>query len=832
MIHSKVHTDRYAVSYVIGFGTKERARLMNLHHKIIEQSVAYPRQVIWTIVLVSLALAACMVWIKVDTDPENMLADDEPVRLFHTAQKTEFALHDMVVVGVVNEQHAHGVFNPDSLGKIYELTEYAKTLRWPSAQDPNIHEGVIEVDIIAPSTTDNITQGGLGMVRFEWLMAQPPETQAAALQIRDHAQRIPFLDGTIVSEDGKAIALFIPLTSKDWSYRVYDRLRDKAAELGGPEQYHITGLPVAEDTFGVEMFIQMAISAPLAMLVIFGLLYYFFRQLVLITAPMLIAMLSVLCTMGLLIGLGYTVHIMSSMIPIFVMPIAVLDSVHILSEFFDRYQETRDRRQTLLAVMDELFVPMLYTSLTSAAGFGSLVLASVPPVQVFGVFVAFGIMVAWLFTITFIPAYIMRIKPATLENFGAVKQRDEAAAAPNALSRFLQGVGQFTYRQAGLVLGVSGLMVLVAIYGINQIEINDNPTKWFAPSHPIRVADRVLNQHFGGTYEAYLALEPVGEGTAEAAEQPEIFKQPAVLRYIADLQQAALTTQIVGKSNSLADIVKTVHRELFLGEDEQFRIPDSASAVAQCLITFESGHRPDDLWHFVTPDYRKTSIWFQLRSGDNKDMERVVDFVDNYLQQRPPPVPLQHNWFGLTYINITWQEKMVSGMLNAFLGSFAVVFVMMTVLFRSPLWGLLCMLPLTITIGFIYGVIGLIGKDYDMPVAVLSSLTLGLAVDFAIHFLARTREQVERCGSWRQAVESVFGAPARAIARNIIVVFVGFTPLLLAPLTPYQTVGIFLAAIMAVSGLGTLLILPALVRLLQRHLFTPQQQPAVLQTVK
>ena len=71
---------------------------MNLHRKIIEQSIAYPRQVIWTIVLVSLALAACMVWIKVDTDPENMLAEDEPVRLFHTAQKTEFALYDMVMI--------------------------------------------------------------------------------------------------------------------------------------------------------------------------------------------------------------------------------------------------------------------------------------------------------------------------------------------------------------------------------------------------------------------------------------------------------------------------------------------------------------------------------------------------------------------------------------------------------------------------------------------------------------------------------------------------------------------------------------------------------------
>ena len=111
---------------------------------------------------------------------------------------------------------------------------------------------------------------------------------------------------------------------------------------------------MAEDTFGVEMFIQMAISGPLTMAIVFGLLLYFFRNIVLVIAPMIVAMLSVISTMGMLIGTGNTLHVMSSMIPIFIMPIAVLDSVHILSELFDRYQETHDRRQTILNVMDEL----------------------------------------------------------------------------------------------------------------------------------------------------------------------------------------------------------------------------------------------------------------------------------------------------------------------------------------------------------------------------------------------------------------------------------------------------------------------------------------------
>jgi predicted RND superfamily exporter protein len=162
---------------------------------------------------------------------------------------------------------------------------------------------------------------------------------------------------------------------------------------------------------------------------------------------------------------------------------------------------------------------------------------------------------------------------------------------------------------------------------------------------------------------------------------------------------------------------------------------------------------------------------------------------------------------------------MVTGMLKSFLSSFVVVFIMMAILFRSFLWGMLAMLPLNFTITIIYGVIGLIGKDYDMPVAVLSSLTLGLAVDFAIHFLQRSRATMAAIGDWTKTTREMFEEPARAIARNTIVISLGFTPLLFAPLIPYQTVGIFLASIMLYSGLATLWVLPALLTLLQKPLF-------------
>jgi len=844
-----------------------------------------------TLVLIALA-ALPSVWperfsmlhpVAIDTDPENMLAHDEPVRRFHDQAKRRFNLYDMVVVGVVNETDPDGVFNPDSLARVHALAEFAMALKYPDPRKPEQRREVVGVDLIAPSNVDDIQQAGPGQVEFSWLMPVAPETREQAREILERARRIPMLDGTMTGADGRALALYLPITSKSISWNVRRDILAFTSDWPESDQVHVTGLPVAEDTFGVEMFVQMAISAPLAMLLIFVLMLAFFRNLTLVISPMIVAMVSALSTMALLVISGHTIHIMSSMIPIFIMPIAVLDSVHILSEAFDCYQEHGDRRKTIRAVMRSLFRPMLFTSLTTTAGFASLALTPIPPVQVFGVFVAIGVMLAWMWSILFIPAWFMFIPERTLAGFGHASGDDPGAAT--WLGRGLRGVGRFTMGRSRLVLGAAVVLAGVAGWGIGLIQINDNPIKWFEPAHPIRVADRVMNDHLAGTYMAYLELEPgrdeslesIRGGVVEAlqaeaggafaraaglaagieaetpagyfdnllaaieresleAEDPfawdevwdvvdrqrvqrEIFKNPEVLGWMERLQRDLAQDERVGKVNGLTDVVKTVHRELLGGEASEFRVPDRAATVAQTLLTYQSSHRPQDLWHFVTPDFRAANLWVQLSSGDNRDMERVVERVEQFLINDPPPESLTANWFGLTYINVVWQDKMVTGMLVAFLGSFVIVLAMMVILFRSLLWGLLSMIPLTLTVALIYGVIGLIGKDYDMPVAVLSALSLGLAVDFAIHLLARSRQMFVRLGNWRATTTALFGEPARAIGRNVIILGAGFLPLLAAPLVPYQTVGIFIASIILAAGAVTLLLLPALMNLLQKPLF-------------
>ena len=833
-----------------------------MQDKITEQVINHPKAIFVVVFLLTLVTAALMPMIAIDTDPENMLPENQSERQFHNQVKQDFNLHDMIVVGAVNDSD-QGVFNPQSLQGLLTLANEVEQI-----------EGVVAHDLMALSHVDNIKQAGPGTIQFEWMMKQVPKDTASADLLAEQVARLPLLQNTLVSADRKATSIYVPIADKNESHRIATEIQQIISGLDTNDDYHITGLPVAEDTFGYQMFVQMGISAPLAGLMIFLLLWYFFKNLKFVAAPMMVAMATVIIVMGTMIGMGYTVHIMSSMIAIFLMPIAVVDSIHIMSEFVEKYDKQANREAVIKGVIADLFKPMLFTSLTSSVGFFSLMLTPIPPVQVFGAFVGFGILLAFVLTILFIPAYLVVLKPAALQSLQNLHH------SKSKLSGGIKKLGRFSTNHSWPVVMLFSVVLVISVLGVLKIQINDNPVRWFKADHPIRVADEVLNQHFAGTYDAYVVLQADVKAVEDnfnaiVNKHPEVkaqlntiqntesgfkaqldvltlwledrlfdaqgdeadeleqllgqaeqtanelayFKSPDHLSYVEDLQAALRHSGLVGKSNSLADVVKTVYRELQGGAAAQFMLPGSQAGVAQTLLQYQSSHRPHDLWHFVSKDYTDTLIWVQLTSGDNQDMTQVVAFLDDYMVDNPPPAGVSVNWAGKTYLNKVWQEEMVAGMGMSLVSAFVVVFVMMVVLFRSLLFGLLAMLPLTLTIAFIYGLIGWLGKDYDMPIAVLSALTLGLSVDFAIHFLQRARDIYADTKDFKLMMQMMFEEPAAAISKNAVVIAIGFTPLLLAPLVPYITVGFFLATIMAVSALVTLMMLPALLKLLSRWAF-------------
>jgi len=721
---------------------------MSLVHEAMER----PRRVLWITAALGVVLAAMFVRIQVDTNPENMLPADAPVRVLNAEMRDAFGTGDMIVVGVFSDQ---SVVNPDTLGAAMAM-----------------HESLGELDGVAEATMISVHNATGGVA---------PATEADADALAQRIGSDPLLSGNVLSHDGDTLAFFVPLDSKSDAQRVRDaaiELLDASPELADMER-HIAGLPLAQEAFGNQMFVQMALFAPLAGLAIFALMLLFFRRLVLVGPAMLLAMLSVVGAMGLLIGTGNSLHIMSSMIPIFLMPIAILDAIHVISEFFDRYGRIRERREALRTVFDELAGPVAFTTVTTVVGFLALALTPIPPVRVFGIFVAVGVIFAWLGTLTVLPALLMSVKESSIER--AIGQR---APGDGRFAAVVRRLPNGAARRRFPVLLATAAIAVAAVPFITQIEVNDNPVNWFRAGHEVRVATERLNDELPGTFAANLLLE---------AEDPSLLTAPETVAVVAALQQRWTTDENVGTSASYVDLLDGVTGP---AADKALAEMHAQSPLVSTLVTSE-GHR--------------ANVRLQLRNGDNQAMSTVVDLTESQLASQPLPAGVTAEWAGETYLNLVWQDEMVSGMLVGFLVTLVIVTILLVLLFRSVVWALIGILPVLWTILAVYGVIGLVGKDYDMPIAVLSTLVLGIGVDFAIHFVERFRELKEDLGSNRLAIEAFAEEPARALSRNAAVIAVGFTPLLFSSLTPYVIVGLFLASIIVLSWFATVVTLPAIV---------------------
>jgi hypothetical protein len=748
-------------------------------------SMDRPKTVIGLMTLITVLFGLQFPSIVIDADPENMLETDQTDRAYYNQIKKEFGINDLIVVGIVDDK---GVFRPQALERIARATSEILKIK-----------GVIIEDVVSLSTTDNVKSKG-GLLDIRPVLRQVPDSPEEAAGLRRDVAENPFLDEKIASADGTAAALYVPIERKDMSHRIAGEIEDiLARELLPGQRFHLAGLPVSEDTFGIEMFIQMGIVAPLAFMLILLIVFIMFRQAAFLVPIMLTAMFSVIWAMGLLIGMGFSVHIMSSMIPVFLMPIAILDDIHILSEFFDRYRATGDKRRALTEAMRPLYKPMLYTTLTSAVGFASLALADIPPVRIFGLFVAFGIAAAWLLALTVVPAVISLMDDEKLK-----RRLYRADAAPaSMLDRLLKPIGGFAFSRAKLVLVLGIAVFAFGVAGLSRIQVNDNPVKWFKEGHPLRVADTVMNRLFAGTYMAYVVIE----GSA-----PEAVKRPETVAYIDRLQQHLEADPLIGKTSSVADIVKRINLVLHDNDTAFDTVPDTPDAIGQFLFLYQSTGDPNDLDNFIDREARKANIWVQMKGGDNRQMQAAEDRLAAFVAKNPLPDGFSLRWSGLTYINKVWQDLMVTGMLKAVLGSFAVVFLLMVFQFRSLILGALAMVPLIGAIVLTYGLLGWLGKDYTMPVAICAALTLGLGIDFSIHFLQRFKAHFAESRDVEATNRYMFGEPGRAIARNAIVITIGFLPLTVSTLSPYITVGLFFASLMLFCTLATLFMLPGALR--------------------
>ena len=400
--------------------------------KLTVFSVERPKITVITVIILTLIFLSQFPKIFIDTDPKNMLPETSPVRVYNNEMESLFALHkDMIVLGIENP---NGLFSPATLERVARFTDGIMMIR-----------GVVIPDIMSLTTVDNVlSENGQLIVRP--VMDQVPQSDKEVEKLQDEIYDNPMLIGRLVSKDRTTTAIYVPLEEGADAKEIADGIREIVNKEKGDERYYVAGDPVARDTFGHTMFMQMGIFSPIAGLIMMITLYIMFRNITLVVAMMSVAFLSIIWSMGLLIGLGYPVHIMSSMIPVFLMAIAT-DSVHIFNEFYFRLREVRNKKQAILETLTVVGPAVRYTALATAAGFGVLVIMHIIPVKVFGIIVAFGTIVIRLMSFSFIPALMMLTSDRKLLRM-AEREDEESGSG----SSWLRKLGERGYRSPGHVI--------------------------------------------------------------------------------------------------------------------------------------------------------------------------------------------------------------------------------------------------------------------------------------------------------------------------------------------------------------------------------------------
>jgi len=744
------------------------------------------------LVLVVLAIATAgfvsqLPKIKMETNVENMLPHS--MDAYANKQKLEalFSSADMVVIGITNHKDPHGIYNPHTLKLVDELTSWLQMRKE--------FRTLALSDLMSLSTLKDMRGTASGM-DVEHFMDTPPTTPAAITHLHERLVDNGIYTGSIVSEDGKGTLIVV---RPDPSYRghfnaIYTLLKAKVDAInrrGGDEEILITGRPIIEGVFGVYMPQDMKQMQPMIMALLALLLFLSFRNIRGVLIPLGVVVLSELWMLGTMAAAGIPVYTVTTLLPILILATGIADSVHLLTHI--RVEAGRGKsvgkRQAIINGMTGMAAPILMTTLTTAAGFLAMLTSDLLPMRYFGLFAAAGIIYAFIITILFVPA------------IESVLPHREKALDKLAFSGYLNWMSHVVLTYPKRIVIIFALLIVSAAYGLSQMQVNSSLVSEFHPSDPIRLADETLNAHFSGTNTLDVMLDT---GTQDGV------LSPAFLAGMNQLQLAMESDPVVGDSSSVAEFLSEMNKVMHEGKPRYRVTPERADLAAQYLLLYSFSGAPDDFDSFVTSDYRQAHIRINLKTDNSADAERLLAVLEQHASTWFPHATME--FAGMAYTNYRFSDLIIKGQIQSLVLALLFIFLLCLAMFRRFADAALALLPVSISVVVIYGVMGLVGLPLEIGTAITGAMALGIGVDFAIHYLYRYRFY-ERAGMEHARIISLANEDTgRALLFNALVVIGGFLVLLTAHLYPQVKLGALVAGSMSICYVASCYLFPVLLQ--------------------
>jgi len=748
----------------------------------------HPWWVLGAVLAVTLGLGAFLPGLEFQADYSLMLPKDDPVVEEYDRALDTFGAQSVFMLAMAVPEGG-SIFELDALQKLYAVTDELEPLE---------ARGWVE-EIVSPATLD-VIEGREGEIVVDAVLPHPPETADDADTFRERVLAERALRDTLVREDGSA-ALVILRVHPDYEDRedilaeIQATLDDVTARYAGPERFYVSGDAPMLVHANQYMRQDLALLFPVVVVVVSGVLLASFRLWRGLFLPLTVVLLAVVWTLGTMAITGTKLTIISTFLPVLLVTVGSAYGIHVMNAYLLRARQGGTRRQVVQDVFADMLSPVFVTAFTTAAGFLTLLSSFLIPSREFGVFSAFGVLAAFALTMTLVPALLVLLPlPPARQRRGSGR-----------FETFAQGMSGALARNPRRTLLIAGGVLAGLLVGVPLLQVESDFSKYFHDDSPFIQGQNFVEEQFGGSQELRVVIET---GRRDA------FYEPAALSFLERLQDLLEQRDEVGATSSVVDLVKEVHYT-FRGEDPDFyRVPDSSRAAAQLMLLYDMGGG-GELRSLVTRNYRSAQVTARVRSVGMAGFVELQSAVEDFLDAQRPALAEALDTEVHTYVTgspsifVQISRRIVQSQIVSLGTSLGAVLVIIALIMQSLVAGLCALIPLVVAIAGNFGVMGYAGADLDMATVMIASLTVGIGVDYAVHFLTRYRRARSGGESHHAALTTTYRTAGRAILINAVTLTAGFLVMLLSSFGALTAFGWLITLTMVTSVLGALLVLPA-----------------------
>ncbi len=739
----------------------------------------------WTILALIVALSALAASqlvdlstgeprLRFDPSTNRLLPEEGEDKQFYDYVRKLFGSDETMIVAL----SADNAFTSDVLHRVERMTERIQAMR--------------EVHHVLSITNAVNLRGSEEGIEIGPFAREIPEDPEALDQLRREALDNPMYAGNLVSHDGRTVALviyFLDFSDAEFIERGIDAAIAKIVrEEAGPYEAWLTGGPHIKVAQFEYQYRDVLRSVPLMLLAFAVLLGISFRSVRGVVIPLVTVLVALLWTLGIAGAIGKPLNMVTQIVvPLFViLPLSYC--VHVISEHYEQLGQHPELSsgEAGLAGLKLVWLPVVFTGLTTGAGFFALVLSPIGAIRDFGVLAVGGVAATVAASLT--------VPPALMSVMGRPR-RIARTEGSDYFIRFASAMATFNLRYRKGIFAAAGLVVVAAVLLATQLRVGAIGIRTFPADSQVRLDFEAVNRSLQGATLFNVVVQASEEGA---------FKEPANLREIEALQEWLETQPEIGGSTSVVEYLKLCHRGFFENDPEHLSIPSSKRLVSQLLFFCSS----DDLEGLLDGRAQTANVIVRANVIDTELVAALTRRIEARAAQLPEALTatvtgnqiLMNRLFG----------QIVRGQAQSLLGAFVLIYLLLIVMFLDWRTAAKALVPNAIPVAFYFGALGATGITLNFATSLIAPMVLGIAIDDTIHYFSRFTQDAKSLADERQATVRSLLTVGRPVTFTTVVLCVGFAVLIGSDLRTLVQFGALASATLAFAWVVDFTLTPAL----------------------